>query len=308
MMNFDELLQVLQNDEQPFVADVIYGLSDLTDESVQRLGSVWGAIPADRRLSLVNRLNEAAETNFDMDFSAVARLAMTDLNDDVRAAAVDAAWMDDSPAMLQRLMSLASADLSENVRASAASALGKYILQGELGQLAPDLARRAENTALKLYNNANESVAVRRRALEAIANCGREGVNEMIDEAYRDDDPQMRYSAVFAMGRSCDPKWAEVVLRELSSSNPEMRFEATRTAGELELKAAIPQLGRLLEDNDREIVEMAIWSLGEIGGTQAQRLIEDMLELADDAGDDALVEALEEALGAASLAGEDLVF
>ena len=109
------------------------------------------------------------------------------------------------------------------------------------------------------------------------------------------------------MGRSCDPKWASVVLRELDSTDPEMQYEAARTAGELELNEAIPHLAQLLESEDREVIEMAVWALGELGGNQAQRLLDDMIELAESAGDDAMVEAIQEAMESASLAGEDLV-
>jgi HEAT repeat protein len=208
--------------------------------------------------------------------------------------------------MLRRLLVLASSDISQGVRAAAVSALGQFILQGELGKFDPALARQAENVAIKLYENRSESVDVRRRALEAIANCGRSGIEEMIEQAYRDDNAQMRASAIFAMGRSCDVKWAPVVLRELASDSPEMRYEAARTAGELEIRDAVPRLADLLEDEDREVMEMAVWALGEIGGDDARRLLEDLIEHADSVGDDVLADAIEEALESASLAGADL--
>ncbi len=303
---FDDVLLTLGNEDQPLTAQMIYSLSDLNDADLSRLRAVWGAIPVDRRRTLVHRLVEAAETNFDMDFAAVTRLALTDLDDEVREAAVEATWTDESPDMLRRLMTLASGDLSEGVRAAAASALGRFILEGELGKFDPGLARQAENIAIKLYQDDNEDVDVRRRALEAIANSGRSGVTDMIEEAYNDDNPRMRTSAIFAMGRSCDTKWSPVVLHELISEDPEQRFEAARAAGELELKESIPYLADLMQEGDREIMQMAVWALGEIGGTEAQRLLEDMIEQADEAGDDDLVEALEEALSSANLVGDDL--
>ncbi len=305
---FDALLVNLQDADHPLAAETIYGLSDLNTDDLKRLGAVWGGIPLERRRSLIHRLVEAAETNFDMDFGAVTRLALTDLDDEVRATAVEATWTDESPDMLRRLIGLASGDHAEGVRAAAVSALGQFILLGELGKYDPMLTRQAENVALKLYHNAAEAVDVRRRALEAIANCGREGVSEMIEESYQDGDARMRASALFAMGRSCDAKWSPVVLRELDSGDPEMRYEAARAAGELELRESVPQLARLLDGEDREVMEMAVWALGEIGGPQAQRLLDDLIEQAENAGDDALVEAIEEAMEAASLAGEDLVF
>lgn len=303
----NEVLTELGELDQPISGDTIYKMADLNADEYKQLQASWGGIPVERRRALMQRLTETSETNFDMDFGEVIRLALTDLDDQLRAIAIEAAWDDDTPDMATRLIAMASGDIAEDVRAAAVSALGRFILLGELGKYDRDLARRAENIALKLYNDKNEKLQVRRRALESIANCGREGVEGMIDEAYEHRDPQMRASAVFAMGRSCDAKYASIVLRELTSDDPEMRYEATRAAGELELRQAVPYLADILLENDREIMEMAVWSLGEIGGDEARRLLEDVMERADERGDDALAEAVEEALDAASLAGKDLV-
>src|SRR5258708_13371693 len=114
----------------------------------------------------------------------------------------------------------------------------------------------------------------------------------------------MRASAIFAMGRSFDHKWEPTVLQELGSDEPQMRYEAARAVGELQLHEALPQLAEMIADDDREIMEMAIWALGEIGGDEARRLLEDVIERADAAGDDSLADPVEEALEAASLPGD----
>jgi hypothetical protein len=74
------------------------------------------------------------------------------------------------------------------------------------------------------------------------------------------------------------------------------------------MEQAIPQLGKLLEEADREVMEMAVWALGEIGGAEAQRFLRELSDQAEKDGDDDLVSAIEEALAAATLAGGDLVF
>jgi hypothetical protein len=87
-----------------------------------------------------------------------------------------------------------------------------------------------------------------------------------------------------------------------------MRYEAARASGELEIAEAVPQLGRLSRENDREIQNVAIWSLGEIGGTQAMRLLSVLAEEAEEAEDDDLIEIIEDAIGSASLVGDELDF
>jgi HEAT repeat protein len=304
--SISDILAEVADVEKPLAAESIYRLSSLNEEDLKTVQAKWGAIDVERRRTLVQRVAETSETNFDMDFTLFTRIALTDLDDEVRESAIESAWNDESPDMATRLMAMASGDIAENVRAAAIAALGNTILLGELGKFDSQVARRAENVALKLYNDPNESLEVRRRALEAIANSSREGVSEMIEDAYDADDTKFKASAIFAMGRSCDQKWSKTVLRELRSEDAELRFEATRSAGELEIKQAIPYLADILQEDDREIMEMAVWSLGEIGGPEARRLLEDMAERADELEDEDLVEAVDEALQMASLVGEDL--
>jgi HEAT repeat protein len=304
----DVVLDVLRNPDATLTAKMLYNLSDLEGEDKKQLYEEWGTIPLERRRKLMHRIVEVAETNFEMDFSAVTQLAMTDLDAELREAAVDASWTDESPEMLRRLMPLASIDISPNVRAAAVGALGRFIEMGELGKFDKQHARQAELLALKIYNNASLDTNIRRRALEAISNCSRPEVAGMIEESYKDNDIRMRSSAVYAMGRTCDERWEGIVLRELKNRDAMMRYEAARAAGELSMEQAIPQLGKLLEEADREVMEMAVWALGEIGGAEAQRFLRELSDQAEKDGDDDLVSAIEEALAAATLAGGDLVF
>jgi HEAT repeat protein len=119
-----------------------------------------------------------------------------------------------------------------------------------------------------------------------------------IDRAYTDGDDLLRVSALFAMGRSLDPdRWGESVIDDLGNTNAEIRFEAVRSAGELQLDEAVSALALLLDDPDGDVLEMAIWSLGEIGGEEARRILEEKLESADED----LSELIEDALSNAEL-------
>src|SRR5579859_5651050 len=295
-LTLDEALRRIADMDTPLPAEAIYRLSDLNADDVKQLQGAWGGLPVERRRQLVQRLTEVSEADFDTDFTALARLALTDLDDQVRESAVEATWADETTDMATRLIAMASGDLAAPVRAAAVGALGRYILLDELGKFNADVGRRAQNMALKLHQDTAQDVNVRRRALEAIANCSREGVENLIEAAYADKNADMRASAIYAMGRSCDSRWEAIVLRELTNKDPQIRFEATRTAGELEMRKATPQLGKALHDDDREIMEMAVWSLGEIGGDEARRLLDEMMEEADHRGDDSLAEAIDEAM------------
>jgi HEAT repeat protein len=114
---------------------------------------------------------------------------------------------------------------------------------------------------------------VRRRALESIAYVSNENIPPIIQEAYAHTEELMRISAVFAMGRSADKRWAKVVVKELNNPSPEMRYEAARACGELRLHQAVRDLVELVEDVDAEVQQAALWSLGQIGGDLARKIL-----------------------------------
>jgi hypothetical protein len=96
------------------------------------------------------------------------------------------------------------------------------------------------------------------------------------------------------MGRSCDLRWQKIILTELQSDAPSMRYEAALAAGEMMLRSAVPILARLIEDADAEVRDASIWALGQIGGQQAKDILLDALEDADDYTASAIEEALAE--------------
>ncbi|MBO9309389.1 MAG: HEAT repeat domain-containing protein [Chloroflexi bacterium] len=300
-IKFEDIIRDLTSDEVPITKGLVRRLSNLGEPERQALVRVWGGISVERRRQVLHEIAELSETEFDTDFSAVTYLALTDLHDDLREAAIEASWPDESVEMFNRLLSMASVDSSPAVRAAAVSALGRFILQAELGKFSPMQARQAERVALRLYNNRNEDVRVRCRALEAIANSSRAEVIGMIEESYRDGDSRLRAAALYAMGRTCDRRWASTVLRELNSDDPAIRFEALRAAGELGLEEAVPLIGELVTGADRQTLEMAIWALGEIGGGESQRVLEELFKHAEEIEDEGLIEQIEDALANASL-------
>jgi HEAT repeat protein len=302
---FQRTLTLLRNPEASFTAEAIYSLSDLDGERLQAFQTVWSELPAERRRSLVLRLVETAETNFELDFSAIIIPALHDSDPEVRLAAVEGILEESPRSVIERLMHIAQEDPYSEVRAGAIKALGQFVLLGELGKLPGPLNLRLQDMLLALHRNLNEDLDVRRRALEAIGNCGREGVNDMIREAYYADELPMRASAVFAMGRTCDDVWLPQIREELSSDYPEMRYEAARAAGELELRQVLPRLAELAYEDDREIQEMAIWALGEIGGKTARKVLKELALLADSGDDEELADAIAEAQAVAALSGTD---
>ncbi len=308
--SIDEVISILQQaegaDERVPVA-AYYGLSDLDDVSMRVFEPIWQKLSADYKRKIVTELAEASEANFDFNFDALGYIALDDLDSGVRSSGIELLWINESLSLLSRLIDLAENDESTEVRASAISEIGRFILLGEYEDIPEQEATRAQDVAIGLLNDTTEDIQVRRRALEAISNSSLDFVSEAIQEAYESDEHIMRVSAVFAMGRSFDNElWGETVLRELRNDDPEIRYEAARAAGELEVEEAVTLLGQLAVVDEREIKQVAIWSLGEIGGTHAMRLLTALAEDAEEAEDEDLKEAIEDAIGYAGMVGSDI--
>lgn len=298
---FQIALDVLSDETRPISAEAIVGLSGLNGTQMAALRTVWARMSAARRRKLTEALVEAGENDFMFDFDPVLVLALDDQDSQVRATAVEGVIGGETPTVIEKVRRLAEGDPAAEVRANAVSRLGEYILLGEYEEVPERISRQLQETALALYRSASEPLEVRRRALEAIANCDRDEVEGMIREAYRSPDLLMRVSAVCAMGRTCDEAWAPEVLAELDSEHPELRYEAANAAGELELVRAVPYLAEMARGEDREIQLAAVWSLGEIGGEHVESILDDLATQAEANGDFDLLEAIEDAEGAAAL-------
>jgi hypothetical protein len=248
--------------------------SGLLAEDIQRLTAIWGNLPVDVRRGTVKAWNDLAAEDFEMDFSAVLRVAMRDEDAEVRAAAIDGMDEDEDVRLIPQLSEILGHDTAAAVRAAAARTLAHFVLMGELDKILPRFFEIACAALLKAHDNLDEDLDVRRHALEALAYTSLYDTPEMIKAAYAHPEEKMRISAVLAMGRSADKRWAKIVCQELFNPLPEMRYEATCACGELALSEAVPTLVELVEDVNIDIQQTALWALGQIGGKQAQRTLE----------------------------------
>lgn len=292
-MNFRKFLESLGTSEATLSISKLYILSGLSKGEMETFRGAWPQLPVERRRTILRTLVEIVEASFEADFNAIFRFCLRDEDEEVRAQAIEGLWEDESVSILRSLVDLLQKDPSFLVRAKAAAGLGRFVLLAELEELDSQLGAEVREALHYTINNFQEVLEVRRRAVEAIAFSGEEGVRKIIEDAYQDEAQKMRVSAVFAMGRSVDPHWSQTLLRELKNPDPEMRYEAARACGELEFRGAVPLLARLLNDADREVQGVAIWALGQIGGQEARRLLRACCE----SDDETVAEAAKEALG-----------
>lgn len=305
---FEEALEELKTDDESMPSPaLIVGLSDLSSEQLSQLGPVWEGLSHSYRRILMQMLVDASASNFMLNFQPIGFATLTSHHQDVRQAAIELLYENESTALLRALLAMATDDPAENVRAEAVKSLGRFALNGEMGNLDSETAEYIQETLLTIINNSQEDSLVRRFALESLANCTRKDTPQLIAKAYKSNDADMRLSAIVAMGHSCDTRWENEILEELSNTNDDHRLAAIEAAGEIQLSTAVGQIIKNIEEGERPEQSLAIVALGEIGGKEAVRVLQSLLDGAEEADDNPLLELIDDAIGTASLVNGDFM-
>jgi HEAT repeat protein len=207
----------------------------------------------------------------------------------VRLTAVRSLWPSEQSTLVPQLFDLLDHDDNPEVRAQAAAALGRFVYLGEVGKIPEATLKQIEDKLMNALDS-DKNELVERRALESLGYSSRPEVPNLIEDAYESDDDEWIASALFAMGRSADDRWAPLVIERLDDTAVELSREAARAAGELELGEALPALVHLLQDEDSELRLAAAWSLSQIGGNGVADALEELLERTEDEDDIDLIE------------------
>jgi HEAT repeat protein len=294
MTSFKEQIEKLREGGKPTVASLKF-LSDLGSEDRAILHDEWHKLPAKIRLRVVSSLATIAEDNIDYDFRRVFLNALEDEEAEVRREAIEGLIEDHSTLLMGRLLTILRNDPNENVREAAAIALGRFTYNAQCNKLGiPTEGGRLRDTLLASARDSSEDEEVVRRVVESLGYYHKDKeVQELIALQYKKRD-EFAESAVLAMGRTMDPEWTPIIMHELNSERPEMRYEAAHAAGEMVLKDAVPRLVDLIDDTDTEVRLMSIWALGQIGGAPASRALTENLQSSDPAVREAAQEALQE--------------
>ncbi|NUQ39069.1 MAG: HEAT repeat domain-containing protein [Caldilineales bacterium] len=288
------LLTSLSDANAKIVYRSLIALSDLDRQELQVFQTAWATFAPALRRELLAALAELAEEHVEYDFRAIFRWALADADPAIRVLAIDGLWEDDSPQLLPHYLRLLQ-DAEAPVRAAAALALGRVCYWSECGDIPEAPGESAAAALWDVYQQPQEALEVRRRALEGLAVSCHPQVDQAIKQAYYDGETLLRASALYAMGRSADPRWIPFLLPELRQPQPELRLEAARALGDLEARAAVqPLLEMMVDEPDLEVLLAAIAALSQIGGAKARRALEALTGSDNEALADAAVTALDE--------------
>lgn len=272
-------------------------LSDLDRPATARLRALWGTVPADVRARLTRLMVEDAEEHVERQYGRAFLVASADPDADVRLAAFDGLWENESPELLDALVRRIGDEPDARVRETMAASLGRFAYSSEDSSTLD----RIRNILFILFEN-DPAIDVRRRALESLGYLAGADVEDAIDDAYAHPAVELRASALHAMGRQADERWIDTCLRELVADDPELRYEAVTALGSIGAPSTIDAIMDAIEDEDTEVALAAIAALGEVGGQVA---INRLRQLADDENP-VIAEAAEEALQEASIMANPL--
>ena len=294
---FQTIVDALLDDDHPFPARYLHRFSDLPPVELKTMKKAWSQVSPHRKHTLLEDLEDLAETDTLTSFDDLARSLLADPDPEVRTRAIRLLWECEDVKLVPVFLKILNEDEDSNTRAAAANALGQFVYQGELENIPVETKKEIEDQLLAAATSAKETL-VRRRALESMGYSGREEVIPLIETALLEKDPDWQVSALFAMGRSCDERWKKQILSQLHAPSEDIRSEAIHAAGELELSSARPALLDLLEDEeDLEVRREIIWALSKIGGEGVRAKLDELFEIEED---DEEAEFIEEALDALS--------
>lgn len=304
--NFKEILAALLDNSRPFPARFLHSFSDISKEDLESLKKIWKQVDKQRRITLTADLEELLEADTILCFDDLALFLINDDEPDVRSNAIRLLWESEDIHLVPILIHLLQNDPSELVRAAAASGLGKFVFLGELDEISPSLQNEIEDNLMAVLNTSS-SQEVQRKALEALGYSSREEMKDLIRKAFEHKNSRWVASALFAMGRSADRQWENQISEMIDHPDDDIRIEAIRAAGELELvslrEKLIEKATNLEEIWDARVA--AIWSLSQLGGEEARETLENLLENTED---DDEMDILEDALDNIAFTDDQHIF
>ena len=290
---FQKVLDTLLDTGKDIPHRYLTEFSDIEPDSLKSLLEAWPHIGLERKLLLLDRLNFLANEDTLVSFEDLGRALLTDNEPQVRIRAMRLLVECEDFRLVPTYIDLLTRDNAVAVRAEAATMLGIFVQLGEFEDIPADVHHQIEDVLLEVLNGKDEA-SVRRRALEALGFSSRIEVPVLLESSFNRQDPDWQASAIFAMGRSNDERWADKVLRTIVSEDRRVRLAAVQASGELGLALARPLLLRLLEEEDDDVVAgAAVWSLSQIGGEDVRLYLQNLLDKVED---DEQAAFLEEAL------------
>ncbi len=272
-MPLEQFLESLTGDSTDLSQSDFIEISDLMPDELGQFVRTWFTIPVERKRWTISTMVELAEDSPELDFSAVFKLCLREQDEEVLEKAIEGLWEHEDRSVITGLINVLDSNKSPRVRSAAAVALGKFPVLVQEGKVLAKDGDAILDSLMKVLEDPDQPVDVVRRSLEAVAPFNTDRIRDLVDKSYKSDDLQLKSSSIFAMGRTGDANWLPLLIKELQSSQPSIRYETAHACGELAEEDAVPHLIALLEDDDYQVQLAGISALGKIGGPLAKKVL-----------------------------------
>lgn len=301
----EELVHALQSgDYESHEETLIYGLSNLSKETLGTIAPIWRALDVQYRQLLMQTLIDEAEDDYTLNYESLAQITLGEDDTQLKLLALEMLEPSEDTAIMEQVLRIAHDDSNLAVKAEAMRLLATYAYRGAVNEIPARIYRAVYQYLLDAYHSHKDSL-IRGRALEGLAYTDHPDLAAWINAAYHTDDETLRLSAIVAMGRTADADaWGDTVLSMLETAQDEFLVEAVRACGELRISEAVRELSQYVyHKTDIELQEVSVWALGEIGSKEAVRILQSVVEHAEETENDALLEIAEDALATAGFIG-----
>ena len=292
-MSLEQFLETLNDPSSTLAVPDFIEVSDLLPDELGLFARTWFTIETERKRWVVTTMVELAEDNPELDYSAVFKMCLKDKDEVVLEKAMEGLWEHEDRTIIPSLIQLLHSDQSPQARAAAAVALGKFPVLVQEGKLLAKDGESLHDSLMKILEDPDQPLEVRRRSLEAVAPFNTSAIRKFVSRAYESDDLKLKSSSIFAMGRTGEPSWLPVLIKELQNREPTIRYETAHACGELGEEDAVPHLISLLQDDDYQVQLAGINALGKIGGALAKKVLVNCIKEGDAVLEDAARAELE---------------
>tara|TARA_Y100000590_G_scaffold470683_1_gene667739 strand:+ start:1987 stop:2904 length:918 start_codon:yes stop_codon:yes gene_type:complete len=268
----DYLTELAQNNET-IKTSTLLEFSGISGEELEDFCNIWKNIPGSIKVKILTRLNELAEFDVQLDFTNICKASLSDAEPIVRKAALDGLWELQDRTFIKPLISILLDDSDSEVRSAAAISLSSFARLNQNGKLINRDAKKIFDALIEIVEKEGENYNVLRRTIEAIGYFYDNRVDDILNRFHRSENPLLRQSAIFAMGRNSKQKWLNLILKDLRDENPAIRFESLNALGFLGDESTVSEIIPFTKDPDIQIKIAALTSLGYLGGELAKREI-----------------------------------
>jgi len=292
--DFEENLAEILGSNSQLAPGQVALLADLTKKESVFFKQAWMNADEERKRQVMSHLIKLHSDNFYLDFTRVFLACLEDSDENIRSQAIMAFEGEEDASIITPLVRLLREDNSEKVRVAAAIALGQFALLAAVKKLLPARSTEIYSNLLTVIEGKHETDELKRRCLEAVAPLGSPQVKELIEQAYRSDDVKVKASALYAMGRNCDPAWLPIIIEEKDNSEPMIRYEVAEACGELGREETVSTLVELAGDGDIQVRKASVRALEQIDGPRARQALRQLLNSPHQDVREVAQEALEE--------------